>query len=94
MADTSTAWAEVGDRLSALFLKLKLHAEEELSDEEVRAKTGVDRLCAVVEETADALSDAYEDEAVRADAKDLLRAFTDAVDVTVREARERTGTAG
>ena len=27
-------------------------------------------------------------------AKDLLRAFTDAVDVTVRDVRERTRTAG
>ena len=93
MADTKTAWAEVGDRLSALMLKLKLHAEEELSDEDVREKCGVEKLSAVIEETAEAISDAYEDEAVRADAKQLARAFVDALDTTMRDAQERVRSA-
>jgi hypothetical protein len=89
MADTKTAWAEVGDRLSALSLKLKLHAEEELSDEDVRKRSGVDKLSAVIEETAEAISDAYEDEAVRSDAKELARAFVDALDATMRDVEAR-----
>ena len=93
MADTKTAWAEVGDRLSALMLKLKLHAEEALSDEDVREKCGVEKLSAVIEETAEAISDAYEDEAVRADAKQLARAFVDALDTTMRDAQERVRSA-
>lgn len=89
MTDTRTAWADVGDRLSALCLKLKLHAEEELSDAEVREKAGLDRLRATIEETIEAIGDAYEDDAVRADASQAARAFVDALDATVRDARER-----
>lgn len=89
MTDTRTAWSEVGDRLSALCLKLKLHAQEELSDDDVRDKAGLDKLRAVVEEIADAIGDAYDDEAVRADAKDMASAFVDAIDATVRDARDR-----
>ena len=70
MTDTRTAWADVGDRLSALCLKLKLHAEEELTDDDVREASGIDRLRAVIEQTAEAMGDAYEDEAVRSDAKE------------------------
>ena len=36
-ANSKDAWGEVGSRLSALGLKLQLHAQEELSDEAVRA---------------------------------------------------------
>ena len=87
MTDTRTAWAAVGDRLSALCLKLQLHAEEELSDDDVREKAGLDRVRAVFEETVDAIGDAYEDEAVRADAKALARSVVDALDATVAAAR-------
>lgn len=94
MTDTRTAWGEVGDHLSALLLKLKLHAEEELSDDDVREKCGLDRVSAVLEETAEAMSDAYEDEAVRADARELARSFVDAVDTTIREAQSRVRAGG
>jgi hypothetical protein len=89
MADTRTAWGEVGDHLSALLLKLKLHAEEELSDDDVRQRSGLDKLGAVIEETAEAISDAYDDEAVRSDARNLANAFVDALDTTIRDAQER-----
>lgn len=89
MTDARTAWAEVGDRLSALCLKVKLHAEEELSDEEVTAATGVDKLKATIQEAVDALGDAYEDEAVRADARAMATAFVDALDATLKDVRER-----
>lgn len=94
MTDTRTAWAEVGDQLSALCLKLKLHAQEELSDDDVRDKAGLDRLRAVIEETVEAISDAYEDEAVRSDARDMARAFVDALDATMRDARDRIRASG
>jgi hypothetical protein len=76
--------------LSALCLRLKLHAEQELSDDDVRNAAGLDKLRAVVEESVDAIGEAYEDEAVRADARDLARSFVDALDTTMREAGERT----
>lgn len=87
MTDARAAWDEVGDRLSALALKLKLHAEEELSDEELREKCGFDKIAKTVEETFDALGDAFEDDAVRTDLRDAGRAFVDALDATVRQVR-------
>ncbi len=89
MTDPRAAWDEVGDRLSALALKLKLHAEEELSDEELREKCGFDKLVKSVEEIFEALGDVMEDEAVRADVRDAGRAFADALDATVRDVRRR-----
>lgn len=93
MTETRNAWTEVADQLSALCLKLKLHAEEELSDEEVRSKAGLERLGAVIDETVDAIEDAYEDQAVRDNAREMARSFLHAVDTTVREAGDRIRTA-
>jgi hypothetical protein len=89
MADTSEAWARVGDRLSALALKLKLHATEEFSDEDLRTKVGFEKFRAVVNEAMDGIQDAYEDEAVRADAQETGQAFVEAIDATIREVQER-----
>lgn len=88
MTDTTAAWTRVSERFSALALKLKLHAQEELSDEDLDAKVGVERVRAVVGEMVDALQDAYEDEAVRADAREAGRALVDAVDATIRDVQE------
>ena len=85
MTDTRTAWAAYADNLEALCLKLKLHAEEELSEAELKEKAGIDRIRAAVEETIDAIQDAYKDEAVREDAKSTGRSFLDAIDTTVRD---------
>lgn len=89
MADTSEAWTRVADRLSALALKLKLHAQEELSDEDLRSKVGFDKFRAVVDEAMDGIQTAYEDEAVRADARDARDAFVDAIDATIRDVERR-----
>lgn len=87
MTDARAAWDEVGGRLSALALKLKLHAEEEMSDEELREKCGFNKLAKSVQESFDALGDAMEDDAVRTDVRDAGRAFADALDATVRQVR-------
>jgi hypothetical protein len=87
MTDPRAAWEEVGDRLSALALKLKLHAQEELSDDDLRERSGFDKLAKAVEETFDALEDAAEDEAVRDDVRQVGRALVGALDATLREAR-------
>lgn len=89
MTDTRTAWAEVANHMEALCLKLKLHAEQELSDEELRDKAGLDRIAATLAETAEAIENAYEDEAVRHDAREIARSFLDAADATVRNVGER-----
>lgn len=89
MTTTNEAWAQVGDRISALCLKLKLHAEEELSDDEVFERAGLAKLQAVVKQATDAIGDAYEDEAVRSDARDVAQAVIAAVDATARDLRNR-----
>jgi hypothetical protein len=94
MAETSDAWARVTDRLSALALKLKLHANEELSDEDLTSKVGFDKVRAVINEAMDGIQSAYEDEAVRADARDAREAFLDAVDATVRDIERRLRSEG
>ena len=91
MDDTRAAWGEVADQLTALALKIKLHAEEEFSDADLKEKCGLERLSVVAEETVDAIEDAFEDVAVRENAKDVARAFRSAVDATVAEARRRAG---
>jgi hypothetical protein len=88
MDDTREAWGQVGDRLSALLLKLKLHAEEEMSEEDIKSMEGVDKLRAMVSETFDAIGDAYKDEAVRDDAKATGRAFIAAMDATSRAVQD------
>jgi hypothetical protein len=84
----------VTDRLSALALKLKLHANEELSDEDLTSKVGFDKVRAVINEAMDGIQSAYEDEAVRADARDARDAFLDAVDATVRDIERRLRSEG
>jgi hypothetical protein len=94
MADTSEAWARVADRLSALALKLKLHAQEELSDEDLRSKVGFDKFRAVVNEAMDGIQTAYVDESVRADAREARDAFVDAIDATIRDVDQRLRSEG
>ena len=89
MADTKTAWTEVGDHLSALCLKLKLHAEEGLSESEAREQAGIERLKAALDEAVEAIGEAYGDEAVREDARKLGQSFVAAVDATVEDVRTR-----
>ena len=89
MTDTRTAWGDVADEISALALKLKLHAEEELSDEDVEKACGLQKLRAVVEETVEAIDDAIDDVAVRENAKDLARAFQKAVSTTIADVQRR-----
>lgn len=89
MNDTRDAWGEVADQFAALALKIKLHAEEEYSDAELREKSGLERLGAVADETAEAIEDAFEDVAVRENAKEVARAIRTAVDSTIGEVRRR-----
>lgn len=91
MTETRNAWGEVADQLSALALKIKLHAEEEYSEADLKEKCGLDRLSAVADETVDAIEDAYEDPAVRENAKAVARAVRAAVETTMTDVRRRAG---
>lgn len=88
MEDVRAAWTEVGDRLTALGLKLKMHAEEELS-----TSAGVDDECErvrkAIEGVVDAFADAARDPAVKEDVKLTVSALSDALDATAVAVRDR-----
>lgn len=86
MADARGPWNEVGDKLGALALKLKLHAQEEMSDErQAEAKSAVERFGATIQSAIDGLGDAAKDPAVKEDAKAAGAALSTAVSATVEE---------
>lgn len=86
MADAKGPWNEVGDRLGALALKLKLHAQEELSEErKAEAQSAMERFGASIQGAVDALGDAVRDPAVKEDAKAAGQALSTAVTATVDE---------
>lgn len=88
MADAKQAWNEVGERLSALGLKLKFHTEEELSkDDDEAASTNAAKLKQSISEFFDAMGDAARDPAVREDAKSVANAFASAIDATIEQAK-------
>jgi hypothetical protein len=87
MTDAGEAWADVGDRLSALSLKLKLHAGEELSERKTEPDDGWARMRWAIEEVLEALGDAAQDPAVRADVCELTDAIVDAAKMSADELR-------
>lgn len=90
MADPKKAWGDVGDALSALGLKLKLHTEQERSEEENKEFTSaLQRLAGTVDDIFDALGNAARDPAVKDDARGVAQAFAGAVDATIAEAKSR-----
>ena len=87
MTTSKEAWIEVGNRLSSLGLKLKLHAQEELSGEGVNLRGGVDQLAQAVKETFDGLGDAVKDPAVREDVRATIDRLADALRATLDDLR-------
>jgi hypothetical protein len=86
MADERGPWNEVGDRLGALALKIKLHAQEEMSEErKAEARSAVERFGSVIQGALDGLGDAVRDPAVKEDAKAAGEALSTAVNATVEE---------
>ena len=89
MADPKKAWADVGDALSALGLKLKLHTEQEMSKEGEEFTSALQRLASTVDDIFDGLGNAARDPAVRDDARSVAQTFAGAVDATIDEAKSR-----
>jgi hypothetical protein len=89
MADPKEAWADVGDALSALGLKLKLHTEQELSEEGREFTSALQRLVSTVDDIFDGLGNAARDPAVRDDARSVAQTFAGAVDATIDQAKSR-----
>lgn len=89
MTTNHDPWDEVGERIAALALKLKLHAEEELADRNLTVDDVVDHIASAASSAADAFGDAYNDEAVRQDLRDAGRAIADAVRTSIDDACAR-----
>ncbi len=84
MEDARGPWNEVGDRLGSLALKLKLHAQEELTAErKAEARSAVERFGTTLQGAIDALGDAAKDPAVKEDAKAAGEALSTAVTATL-----------
>lgn len=88
MSDVKKAWEEVGDAMTALGLKLKLHTEQETADTKEFA-SGLEKLAGTVTDIFEGLGGAAKDPAVRADARTVAQSFASAVDATIAEARKR-----
>ncbi len=84
--DVKMAWSRVGDKLSALGLKLKLHAEQEFADDDTEVKDALKRLADAFEDTANAIGNASTDKAVQRDVSEAGRRFVEAVSTTVNQA--------
>ena len=89
MADPKNAWADVGDALSALGLKLKLHTQQEMTEEGKEFTSALQRLASTVDDIFDGLGNAARDPAVREDARSVAQTFAGAVDATIDEAKSR-----
>ena len=89
MTNAQERWKQLGDQLESLGLKLKLHVEQATSevDDDVGegVKEGLARAGKAIEDVFDALGEAVDDDAVRADAKEAGRRLLDAVDATFTE---------
>ncbi len=84
--DVKLAWGKVGDQLSSLGLKLKLHAEQEFADGDDDVKGALDRLAEAIDDAADTITNVATDKAVHSDVRDAGRHFIDAVAATVNQA--------
>lgn len=84
--DVKRAWTKVGDELSSLGLKLKMHAEEEFSDEDgEEVKTALKRLADAIDDAVEAVGNAASDPAVQADVKTTGTSLLDALTTTANE---------
>ena len=82
MSEQTNRWSEVGERLEALALKLKLHFEQTKGNEANENAEAFEKLRNSVNEAFEAAGNAVRDDAVKADVKEAGRLFVDAVSVT------------
>lgn len=86
MSEQSSQWSEVGQRLEALALKLKLHFEQ--TGRRSDGSDVIEKLRTSVNEAFEAAGNAVRDDAVRSDVRDAGRLFVDAVSGTFAKVSE------
>jgi hypothetical protein len=79
MTATDSSWSELGERLEALALKLKMHVEQSGSGEATEAMSALRK---AVGDAFDAAGNAVRDDAVRADVREAGRLLGEAVQQT------------
>ena len=93
MADPKASWEQVGDRLSGLGLKLKLHfeqaADEGHTEDEDKVKDALRTIGEAVDQAFTAIGTAATDDAVRVDARETGRSVLEALDATFSELGDR-----
>ncbi len=103
MSEIQDSWKEVAGKAEALGLKLKLHLEQELDDDQPERSAGdtkalVDELGRKLNDAFDSFGNAAKDPAVHEDVKDVGRLFRDALVTTFNavgaEVSSRTNTSG
>lgn len=85
-------WAAVGDSISGLALKLKLHFEEAASESTAEVKTAIDAASQGFEAALDGLKAAVADPALQQDLSDVAASLRDAVSNTFAEVRSQLDT--
>lgn len=85
MDKAADSWKEIGSRLEALGLKLKLHAEAQRTETRGLDEGMLRRLGEAIDDMAAAVDEAVKDPAVRADVKDVLTAVPGALADTFNE---------
>jgi hypothetical protein len=92
MTDVGSRWSEVGERLEALALKLKLHFEQTGRTEEDAEP--LHKIKDSVTDAFEAAGNAVRDDAVKADVRETGRLFLDALSASLAKAadslREKT----
>ena len=93
MTDPRKSWEQVGDDLSGLGLKLKMHfeqaAKEGSAEAEDSIKDALRKVGDAVEQAFSALGNASRDDAVRDDARHVGRSMTDALDASFSKLGEQ-----
>jgi hypothetical protein len=87
MSELKNRWSEVGERIEALALKLKLHLSQ--ADRPNDAADPLQRLKEQVSEAFDAAGNAVRDDAVKADVRETGRLFLEAMSASFAEAAQR-----
>lgn len=85
MNDATAGWNELGNRLSALGLKLKLHWGQAQSDDDEAAQAALRRLADAIEDAFDAVGNAAKDPAVQDDVRQTGQALLDALSASFAE---------
>jgi hypothetical protein len=87
MTDVGSRWSEVGERIEALALKLKLHFEQ-TGREEDAAHEPLQKIKDSVTDAFEAAGNAVRDDAVKADVRETGRLFLDALSASLAKAAE------